>query len=293
MKYTLGNNSYDSEYLEHFGIKGMSWGRRRFQDENGLLTAAGKARYGIENAARSAGNAIGGAARSAGNAIGGAARSAGNAISRGAQSARAAVSSGARAVDRTMGFSAPSRLNQARSQLSSVQRRQEYIDQKQDTRYWNSDAKYKQQVSDNKRLESRAQGHDLQAQSARNEAMAYKKSALSSSPNTSLRTAMTTSQFNSGVKAAQSYLTASQNANYHSEAAKAYRLLALQNNSQAADYYNNYDVERTAENALHVKERQLRNEIERLEREVDDSILNKVKKTFGKGKSWVTGLFGR
>lgn len=292
MKYTLGNNTYDSEYLEHFGIKGMAWGRRRFQDENGLLTAAGKARYGIENAARSAGNAIGGAARSAGSAIGGAARSAGNAIGRGAQSARAAVSSGARAVDRTMGFSAPSRLNQARSELANVQRRQEYSKQRADTRYDRESARYDRQVSDNKRLESRAQGHDLQAQSAHKEALAYKKSALSSSsPNTSLRTAMTTSQFNSGAKAAQSYLTASQNANYHSEAAKAYRLLALQNNPQAVDYYT--QSERTVDAGLANKKAALTAEIDRLEKEVDNSVLSKVKKTFGKGKSWVTGLFGR
>lgn len=42
------NSLYDeSEYLEHYGIKGMKWGERRFQDENGRLTPLGKVRYGL------------------------------------------------------------------------------------------------------------------------------------------------------------------------------------------------------------------------------------------------------
>ena len=32
--------------IEHSGIKGMKWGVRRFQNEDGSLTAAGKERYG-------------------------------------------------------------------------------------------------------------------------------------------------------------------------------------------------------------------------------------------------------
>ena len=31
--------------LYHHGIKGMKWGIRRFQNEDGSLTAAGKKRY--------------------------------------------------------------------------------------------------------------------------------------------------------------------------------------------------------------------------------------------------------
>lgn len=31
-------------YLKHFGIKGMKWGVRRFQNKDGTLTAAGKKR---------------------------------------------------------------------------------------------------------------------------------------------------------------------------------------------------------------------------------------------------------
>lgn len=34
-------------YLQHHGIKGMHWGQRRFQNEDGSYTAAGKARYGV------------------------------------------------------------------------------------------------------------------------------------------------------------------------------------------------------------------------------------------------------
>lgn len=33
------------DYLIHYGIKGQSWGKRRFQNTDGTLTAAGKARY--------------------------------------------------------------------------------------------------------------------------------------------------------------------------------------------------------------------------------------------------------
>ena len=36
------------KYLQHFGIKGMRWGVRRFQNEDGTLTDAGKNRYGSD-----------------------------------------------------------------------------------------------------------------------------------------------------------------------------------------------------------------------------------------------------
>ena len=36
---------YVNGQLFHHGIKGQKWGKRRFQNSDGSLTAAGKARY--------------------------------------------------------------------------------------------------------------------------------------------------------------------------------------------------------------------------------------------------------
>lgn len=41
-------NYTDPDILEHYGILGMKWGVRRFQDKNGRLTSAGKKRYDDE-----------------------------------------------------------------------------------------------------------------------------------------------------------------------------------------------------------------------------------------------------
>ena len=48
-------------YLQHWGVKGMKWGVRRYQNKDGTLTAAGKKRYSrdiSENLARKKENRI-------------------------------------------------------------------------------------------------------------------------------------------------------------------------------------------------------------------------------------------
>ena len=39
-------NDFESNYLAHYGILGMKWGVRRYQNADGSLTSEGKARYG-------------------------------------------------------------------------------------------------------------------------------------------------------------------------------------------------------------------------------------------------------
>jgi len=46
------------EYLMHHGIKGQKWGVRRFQNEDGSLTGAGKKRYGFDSALRKVGTGV-------------------------------------------------------------------------------------------------------------------------------------------------------------------------------------------------------------------------------------------
>lgn len=45
--YTSFTDWESGLYLEHHGIKGMSWGRRRWQNPDGSLTAAGREHYGV------------------------------------------------------------------------------------------------------------------------------------------------------------------------------------------------------------------------------------------------------
>jgi len=52
-----GVSSLGSDYLMHHGIKGQKWYHRRFQNEDGTLTAAGRIRYGVGEGIKKVGNA--------------------------------------------------------------------------------------------------------------------------------------------------------------------------------------------------------------------------------------------
>lgn len=44
-KSGVQHSDYEGEYLAHFGILGMKWGVRRYQNKDGSLTALGRKRY--------------------------------------------------------------------------------------------------------------------------------------------------------------------------------------------------------------------------------------------------------
>lgn len=50
--YTVREKESNDESLCHYGIKGMSWGERRFQNEDGSLTNAGRQRFYAKRNAR-------------------------------------------------------------------------------------------------------------------------------------------------------------------------------------------------------------------------------------------------
>lgn len=40
-------DDWEGDFLEHHGIRNQKWGERRFQNEDGSLTQAGRERYGV------------------------------------------------------------------------------------------------------------------------------------------------------------------------------------------------------------------------------------------------------
>lgn len=43
--YTVDGKDFE---LQHYGVKGMKWGRRRYQNKDGSLTTRGQKRYGLD-----------------------------------------------------------------------------------------------------------------------------------------------------------------------------------------------------------------------------------------------------
>lgn len=65
LKNTTFENSDVHDFLEHHGIKGQKWGNRRYQNDDGSLTALGRVHYGVGAARES----VGRAARAASGAL--------------------------------------------------------------------------------------------------------------------------------------------------------------------------------------------------------------------------------
>lgn len=53
-RYYIAMDDAGKAFIAHHGIKGQKWGVRRFQDSNGELTAAGRARYNTDSAYKTA-----------------------------------------------------------------------------------------------------------------------------------------------------------------------------------------------------------------------------------------------
>lgn len=92
-KYYVGGIMFDSENaISHHGVKGQKWGNRKYQYEDGSLTAEGRRHYGIGDAVNAAGRAVSNAAKSlygtASSRVGGAYNSVNRAARGAASSAR-------------------------------------------------------------------------------------------------------------------------------------------------------------------------------------------------------------
>lgn len=60
---------HDYEYLAHYGTKGQKWGWRKYQNEDGSLTALGRIHYGVGEARKKVTAAVKNAPKAAGDVV--------------------------------------------------------------------------------------------------------------------------------------------------------------------------------------------------------------------------------
>ena len=128
MPFAYSNPEIQDHYLVHYGIKGQKWGIRRFQNEDGSLTAEGRKRYGDSSGfgdkMKKAGKAVGDGTKKLAGKVG-------------------------KAIDNKLDARKPSRMTdqELRERLNRLQMEKQYIQIKRELQSMNHPKKQKKEHS--------------------------------------------------------------------------------------------------------------------------------------------------